>query len=535
MPNKFRTPLIFLWLLLIPISVLSQQPEYIIGKLRDSKTKEPIAFASIRIKDRALGIISNTDGSFKIPLRYKSYGDIIEISSMGYETKEISIQDFSINGLNLVVLQPATFELEGVVLTANKKKVKKLSARQIVRKALKAIPKNYPVDPFSIVGYYRDYQLDSLQYVNLNEAILEVFDQGFESIDSATTKVKIFDYLENRDFKRDTLASQAYNYEFKEGRKVIDKAFLASYGGNEFTILRVHDAIRNYRIDSYSFVHRLVSDLLPGHKFKKASDTYLDDVALYVIKFQKPLSDYSAHGTLYIFKRNFAIHKMEYAVYDRKKKLPNGILNKHMTNDQLIFEIISEYRPKNDIMYMNYISLQNTFQIWDPPKFVLESITLDPELQCLVMSFNGEPNVKDALNGDNYDVVYKDKKMDFSKIVLDDSDENSKTVLLYPKMYPSRFQSMYLAASEGSLDSLTFNAKISNMRDVEGNLINEWTFRDYNQFREFFVQQVKLNVKSPSDGQFMEMRKPIFRDQPIIRPDNFEDYWMNTPLKQIEN
>ena len=72
------------------------------------------------------------------------------------------------------------------------------------------------------------------------------------------------------------------------------------------------------------------------------------------------------------------------------------------------------------------------------------------------------------------------------------------------------------------------------MSDVDGNLINKWTFRDYDQFREFFVQEVKPNAKSPVDSLIMEMRKPIFNDQPIIKPDNFNDYWMNTPLQNIK-
>lgn len=536
MRKRSQTLFIFLILVLVPNSVSSQQSEYIIGKLIDAKTQEPIVFASIRIKDRALGIISNTDGSFKIPLRYKEYGDIIEISSMGYQTKEILIQDFSVYELNDVRLQPATLELEEAIVTAEKKK--KLTATQIVRRAIRSIPENYPVEPFSTVGYYRDYQLDSLQYVNLNEAILEVFDEGFDTTDSVTTKVKIFDYLENTDFKRDTLALQSYNYQFKEGRKVIDKAFLASYGGNEFTILRVHDALRNYKIHSYSFVHRLKSDLLSEHKFKKESDTYLDDEPLYTVKFQKLLLDYSAYGTMYISKRNFAIHKMEYTVYDRTKKLPNGMINKHKTNNQLIFEIITEYRPENDRMHLNYISFHNTFQIWDPPKFLLEAVTVNLERQCFVMSFNQTPDLHDALNDDNYVLKYKGKKIDFTKIVLDNSDGNRKTVLLYPKMYPYKaeemFRSIDVVSRKRLVDSLLFSAKVSNISDEDGNLINKWTSRDYDQFREFFVQEVKPNVKIPVDSQFMEKRRPIFKDQPISKPDNFNDYWMNTPLQNIK-
>ncbi|WP_169734612.1 carboxypeptidase-like regulatory domain-containing protein [Maribacter antarcticus] len=550
MRKRFPTHLLFLLLLLVSTSILSQQPEYIIGKLIDAKTQEPIAFASIRIKDRALGIISNTDGSFKIPLKYKEYGDIIEISSMGYQTKEILIQDFLVYELNDVKLQPAILKLEEAIVTAKSKRTKRLTARQIVRRALRSIPENYPVEPFSTVGYYRDYQLDSLQYVNLNEAILEVFDEGFDTTDSVSTKVKIFDYRENTDFKRDTLALGAYDYQSKKGRKVIDKAFLAPYGGNEFTILRVHDALRNYDIDSYSFIHRLQSDMLSEHKLKKESDTYFDEEAFYTIVFEKLLSNYSAFGVLYISKINFAIHKMEYAIYDLTKKLPNGMVNKYKMDNPLIFEIITEYRPKNDKMHLNYISLHNTFQLWDPPKFVVDTLLLNYQKKRFEVYFNkpsllpdrpsllpDKPSrLPDVYNSDNYVLMYKGKKIDFSRIDVYILSTNAEQVYLYPKMKPKDLNEMFFSLKENSKQGVyDINLKISNIQDKEGNVINEWTSRDYDQFREFFVQEVKPNVKSPVGNLFMEKRRPIFKDQPMLKPDNFDDYWMNTPLQNIKN
>ncbi|CAN0559540.1 unnamed protein product, partial [Ectocarpus sp. 12 AP-2014] len=546
MQKKLPTHLFFLLLFLVSNSVLSQEVEYIIGKLIDAKTQEPIAFASIRIKDRALGIISNTDGSFKIPIKYKEYGDIIEISSMGYQTKEILIQDFLVNELNDVELQPALLKLEEAIVTAKSKRAKRLTARQIVRRAIKSIPENYPVEPFSTVGYYRDYQLDSLQYVNLNEAILAVFDEGFDTTDSVSTKVKLFEYRENNDFKRDTLALGAYDYKSKEGRKVIDKAFLAPYGGNEFTILRIHDAIRNYDIDSYSFVHRLESDMLSEHKFKKEPDTYFNDEPFYVIKFEKLLSKYRALGVLYISKRNFAIRKMEYAVYDLTKKLPNGMVNKYQLNNPLIFEIITEYRPKEDKMYLNYISLHNTFQLLDPPKFKVDTLLVNYQKKRFEVYFNkpslipDRPSlaqdtpskIPDAYKSDNYDLTYKGEKIDFSKIEVYILSTNQEEVYLYPNMNWEDLNEMFSSIKENSKKGVfDINLKIANIRDKEGNLIDEWTTTNYDQFREFFVQEIKPNAKSPVGNLFMEKRKPIFKDQPMLKPDNFDDYWMNTPLQ----
>jgi hypothetical protein len=73
--------------------------------------------------------------------------------------------------------------------------------------------------------------------------------------------------------------------------------------------------------------------------------------------------------------------------------------------------------------------------------------------------------------------------------------------------------------------------KVTGLKDVEGNVLNMWTYRNYDQFREFFAQETENFFNMPIDSILMDKGKPIFDDQPIIKPDDFEDYWMNTPLK----
>ena len=62
------------------------QQGFLRGKLLDSQTQEPIPFATVRVKGYALGIISNMDGGFQIPEKFKALGGFLVISCMGYET-----------------------------------------------------------------------------------------------------------------------------------------------------------------------------------------------------------------------------------------------------------------------------------------------------------------------------------------------------------------------------------------------------------------------------------------------------------------
>ena len=515
-----------LLLLLFSSSTIFAQSDLLKGKLIDALTAEPVAFATVSIKGSELGVVSNSDGSFRVPERFKAYSDTLEISCMGFETRKILISTLSVDKVRRLYLTPAVFELDETIVHGKKKR--RLSARQIVRRAIKNIPNNYPRNSSSTIGYYRDYQMKDSKYVNLNEAILEVFDQGFTSIDSTTTEVHIYDLKKNFDFERDSLADDPYDY--KRLQKIVDNAFLHHYGGNEFSILRVHDAIRNYNVESYSFVDRLDLDLLRNHSFRRDNSTYINGEAVYTIKFRKTYPNYRAYGELYISHRDFAIHKMVYTLYDERKHRPDGTFNRHKGRGRLLFEVVSEYRRKYTKMYLNYISFHNSFIVWEPPKFKVDSITVDLPRQCFVVKYNRMPRENEASNIDNYQVRFDRKRLKLRASVV---FENS--VFLFPDMTQKEKQLMIETLLENEKNGVGSNAILSvnvkSIRDEEGNMIHEWRKRDYNQFREYFVQHVKPNTDLPEDSGFMNKRKPIFENQPIARPENFDDYWMNTPLQ----
>lgn len=134
----------------------AQQSEFLYGKVIDAETKEPIPFATIRIQNKAIGVISNDDGGFSIPLKFKEIGEILEITSMGFGARKILISELASEQINLIMLLPKAIELQEVAVAAKKRR--KLTAFEIVKKSIAAIPGNYPVNSFSTVGYYRDYQ-----------------------------------------------------------------------------------------------------------------------------------------------------------------------------------------------------------------------------------------------------------------------------------------------------------------------------------------------------------------------------------------
>lgn len=527
MPKNRAVYIVYALVLLFSWPLLAQDSDYIVGKLIDTKTKDPVVFANIRIKDRALGVITNEDGSFRIPLRYKEYGDIIEISSMGYQTREIPISDLREGNLNLVQLNPNTIVLEEAIVKAKGKR-RNYSANAIVKMAIEAIGENYPLRSFSTVGYYRDYQRKNGTYLNLNEAILEVFDQGFDQDDFGTSEIQLLDTKMNEDFQRDTLASQKYDY--STGTKIIDKAYLENYDGNEFTNLRIHDALRNFNVYSYDFVGRLKEDFLTNHKFSKNKEAYLANEVLHVIDGQGQKPGYRAHAKLYISKIDYAIYKMEYTLYDSAEKNESGIKNKHGHKRKMIFDVVVEYDKINEKMYLSYISFHNVFMLNLPPTFTMTDVNLSLAEGYFGLKFSRPIDPLSAKMGNNYDINYKGAKWEVGKVeVFGDS------VMVYPNLkdgtLAKAMREIDVAVKKRTFNNELLDIQVKSIKDFEGNLVNVPRVESYQQFREFFVQRVKLDTRAPFDVKFMNKRKPIFKDQPIEESKDDQEYWMNTPLQ----
>lgn len=508
-------------------------------KLINSKGKTPISFATILIKNKAKGLISNSDGGFKIPYRFQKLNDTLVISSIGYSTKEVSISSFNKNLINLIVLDEKTEILNEVIITGSKKKKKKrMSPSKIVNLALDKIPANYPFTPYSYIGYYRDYQIKEGKYVNLNEALMEVFDSGFGSFDFKETQIRLYKYEKNPSFPIDTFANKPYDY--KNRKKLISSKFnINNQNGNEYTILRLHDAIRNYNKASYSFIDTLNLNFVENHQLRLLPDTSIDNISLYSIGIYKSIEHIRVEGTMLISKDDFKIYKMQYAVYDKRRPviISDSIKIKEKNLGKLLYEIILEYQSIKGTMYPNYISFRNSFESLQPTKFFLvdakinytklfepASNSFQVTFNSFQVTFNNIPLLKNAVKKRNYKLSYEDLD-----IKIDSIKVKNKMATLY--LNEELVLSSKIVQSPNKLIEKNIIIKVKNIKDIYGNMINEQGFRSYNQFREFFVQEVKLNSSKPIGPFFMLKDTPIFNNQPIAPFNNLSDYWLNTPLK----
>ncbi|MBC2845629.1 carboxypeptidase-like regulatory domain-containing protein [Winogradskyella flava] len=510
-----RFVLLTLFFSFFSISFASAQGNaHFVFKVFDAETKQAIPYATIRFEGRNTGLIANIDGDFKIPISYVENKDVILVSCIGYSTKRVALESLKRKGLNIIYLSPKIEDLGQVVIKGNIKKQRELSAKQIVKKAIKAIEINYPVDPFSYVAYYRDYQMVDQKYTNLNEGIIEVFDQGFQShkIKDSLNTTALYKYGLNTQFSQDTLLSNSIYNQAKD----IRDGTLGSTINNELTILNLHNPIRNYSFGSFSYVYTFKKNFVRNHNFFSEGTLFLDDEEFYKIRFsaKNVLTDYaySAYGHLYISKEDFSIHNFDYELYST-------------SFEKSVFTVNVEYKKhENGKMYLNYISFNNNFYVSKKDVLRIESSKYNKNDNTFVVKFNRAIKLKAIEKRSNVKVYYRDRKLAINKIAM----TNPKTIIVHlkEKAYD------YLIQQRLDEESL-FSIEVRNFEDASGSdLIEDVTIDGY-QFRELFVQSVFPNKTVDGDLFFVNKVKSL--QEATLNNLDVSDYWMNSPLKTTNN
>jgi hypothetical protein len=115
---KFR--ILCIAFIVVPLFCVSQNTQELLCRIIDTKTSEPVVFASVAIKNQNVGVISDDTGSFRLPITYRSDKIIIIISCIGYKTVEVDVSSLSSNNLNILKVNPQVESLETITIIAKK-------------------------------------------------------------------------------------------------------------------------------------------------------------------------------------------------------------------------------------------------------------------------------------------------------------------------------------------------------------------------------------------------------------------------------
>jgi hypothetical protein len=501
-------------------------------KVLDAATKKPIVYAAVMLKKINRGTHADFNGNFEIPRQYKAKG-VILISSIGYETKEIKLSLLNNKRTNIIYLSIATNRLKEVIIKSSKKKKRRLLGTEIVRKAIENILENNPTEAHSYIGYYRDYQQpvddsyqkiikskEDIKYLNVHEAIIESFDDGFDSdkLKSKRNQSLLYNYRTNTQFIQDATLMIPYD---NKSEKYSESVYISPLGGNELNILELTNAIRNHDKMSFSFSNVFQKDFVRNHKFKVKGIVFSNDTPLYEISFSaikgKTSYEYSAYGSIYISKQEFAIHKFNYNLYYRNKKNPQ-------------YAVTIEYRPRKDKMYLNYITFNNFFEATNGNYFKINKTIFNTTKNRFTMSFNRQIDLNSIGSfRRNIKIYYKDEKL--KVVTVSPSDNSNKELII--RLDEEAIEIINRDKNTTNYASY-FKFDISNIKDINGFKIDERASLKMNQYREFFVQEIFENKELPAQKNFINKSMPLSKS-PITPLELENNYWLNTPLKSSKN
>jgi hypothetical protein len=315
--------ILIIFLCLISTVAVSQRLT-VSAKAVDKETKEPLVFASVGIKGRSLGTITNLQGDFDfhIPPEYRN--DVLAISILGYRTFEAPVWTL-IEKTDLVIeLEKSTFILQEVVVKDS------LTGGDVLRIALSRIDQNYPSEPYLMDGFYRDIKKVSGTYISLLEAATKIYDEDYKA-------------PRNR---------------FKLRERVALMEVRRSLGyGNKFTAYFEQDNLLEELLLQNSIKYRqFPEEDIFYDSLKRQQDSYYNGHDIFVLSHSH---DYNL--TVYVDKTNFAIIRLEFesgATSNMTKR--SGMISRFVYLKRIV-----DFRPYKGKFYLNYISLDSRINWYD--------------------------------------------------------------------------------------------------------------------------------------------------------------------------
>ncbi len=177
---------------------ISQNIKYITGKIIDEETSEPLAFATLALKNTGKGTVTNNNGNYGLKITPDLLNDTLSVSYLGYLRKEIPVKEAV--GNNLTVSMKREFISIPEIIIKNQ------NPQEIVARALKAIPKNYGTTPAFMTGFYREGVLKRSELQTYSEAILQIYKSAYSGT-LLGDQIKVYKSrkIENTD-RKDTLS-----------------------------------------------------------------------------------------------------------------------------------------------------------------------------------------------------------------------------------------------------------------------------------------------------------------------------------------
>lgn len=199
------------------------------GQITDKETGDPLAFATVSIKEKPIGIVTNPEGKFGFLIPEEFKDDTLYVSMLGYQNYEVDLSKLSDDDDLKIVLVPKERYLDEVDINSDKVFVQSLSPLKKAKKKgsvglFKSFTSrvHYTLDASNLNVFKIDCGAGSLQVLpNIKTTEIEVDAEIITTSISAKENQKYIDkylrlYLEE---KLDTAHLRSYFNLMKKSKK----------------------------------------------------------------------------------------------------------------------------------------------------------------------------------------------------------------------------------------------------------------------------------------------------------------------------
>lgn len=302
----------------------------ITGKIIDSKTEDPIVFASVVLANTSIATVTNSDGEFiiKVP-KNKKDGSIL-FTHIGYENKLIEISNLS-DGKKQIALKAISLPIDEVV-------IRSVDALDLISEALGKVKENYTQEPEMQTAFYRETIKQNRKYVSVSEAVMDIYKSPYKTSFDAD-RIKIYKGRKSRDVKK------------------MDTVIVKLQGGPKTTLLL--DIVKNPG-------DILSREMLEYYEFKLEGITSINNREVYSISFNQILGvEYPLYtGDIYIDIKTKAFAGLDFELSERGLPYASEVLVKkkpaNLDVDIKSGHYLVRYRLENDNWYLNHVRSELT-------------------------------------------------------------------------------------------------------------------------------------------------------------------------------
>jgi len=263
--------------------------DVITGRIVDSKTKESVVSASVRLLGTSKGTYANREGIFKLPGVNK--GDKLKFTAIGYQSETVVISDESNLNIKLV---PESVKMSEATVTDE------IAVEEIIKRAVA----NKEANQKKIKTV--EQSLFSKVKVELGGALYE-----FENPLPGTGDKEL-----ERDLWENIIA-ETYSKSYKDFEKKISKDVIIKRRNTanfkpEYNLISLSSFVNFYAdeigINNTRFTSPLSEDALDEYEFKLISRELYDDKFIYVIEFISVSNVYPGFvGTMSILEESYEL------------------------------------------------------------------------------------------------------------------------------------------------------------------------------------------------------------------------------------